>query len=55
MSEKNSNFTARIMKSNAKIDFVVEFNWYKGERVNGKKRIVETFAVRPFTCIAVKR
>lgn len=35
---KYSNFKARIMKSNVKIDFMVKFNWYKGERVNGKKR-----------------
>lgn len=35
---KYLNFKVRIMKSNVKIDFMFIFNWYKGERVNGKKR-----------------
>lgn len=35
---KYSNFKARIMKSNVKIDFMFIFNWYKGERVNGIKK-----------------
>lgn len=35
---KYSNFKARIMKSNVEIDFMVKFNWYKGEIENGKKK-----------------
>lgn len=35
---KYLNFKVRIMKSNVKIDFMVKFNWYKGERVNGNKK-----------------
>lgn len=35
---KYTNFKARIMKRNVEIDFMVKFNWYKGEMVNGKKK-----------------